>query len=469
MVVVLATVSCCTKSDEDTITKSGEKVFMYFSKDMNLPAENDKYAAYFDFSDGMQHAYADEATKSVLKNMVQKITGNSDKFEMFSMQDDSIVSLPFKTTELYNSIIDASSYEHQNAPIEKTLKKIVEDGKNALLVTDFEEYTTDKRIQQQAFATQYFEKWLKGGKDITFFVTDFVEKGVTKHLYYIVFDDPSHNLLTMIEDGMKGSNPNYQRFLLSTNAYSFTTKYASATSGGTYHDQYGSDNVTAAIEDGNDESVYTTHSKDYKMEYYPFGGGSWADIVTNAKSLQEEGVDPKDKFTHLLSNLYADFSNQDSYIIDEVNIKVSDVQDDFDAFNNHRIAEQAEKPAKGEENDYYDAVGNLKPDFVYNSKPIKEIRDMLILNEDLFKGSMEKDPKNVMLAIDFDDKFDGSKANNNLLRVDIFIKDREPNIDNLASLFSWQGNENLMMAIKNTLQDLKTVENPVYTYFIKLI
>lgn len=457
---------CCNKDSEDKITKSGEKVFMYFSKDMKLPTAKDKFAAYFDFSDGMQFAYSNDTTKAVLKSMVQKITGNSDKFDMFSMQDGSIEPLSSRTTELYNTIIDPKSYNHQNAPIEKTLKKIVEDGKSALLVTDFEEYS-EGRIQQQAFATQYFEEWLKSGKDITFFITDYKEKKNNKHLYYIVFDDPSHKLLKTIEEGMKGTDENYKRFLLSTNAYSFTTDYPLANGGGTYHDQNNQDNVTVAIEDGSEESVYI--NKDFKMEYYPLGGGSWTDIINNAKELQENGVDPKDRFDHLLSNLYADFSNQDSYIIDEVDIKVSDVQADFEAFDNYRIAQQAEKPTKGEENDYYDAVGNLKQEFVYEPKPIKEIEEMFKFDEDLFENSMEKDPKNVMFAIDFDPKFTGANANSNLLRIDIFIKERTPNIDNLAPLFSWSGNDNLMMAIKNTLQDLKTVENPVYTYFIKLV
>ena len=72
------------------------------------------------------------------------------------------------------------------APIEKTLKKIADEGRPALLVTDFEEYTKEGVIYRQAYATPYFENWLKRGGDIQFYVTDYMEGSLRKHLYYVV-------------------------------------------------------------------------------------------------------------------------------------------------------------------------------------------------------------------------------------------------------------------------------------------
>lgn len=106
------------------------------------------------------------------------------------------------------------------APIEKTLDKIVKDGKSSLLVTDFEEFTPDRQVQHQSFASRYFTKWLKQGNDITFFIFDFVgEKGLTYHLYFTVFDNKSHQFLDQIRQSVAGIT-GYQEFHLSTDAYS---------------------------------------------------------------------------------------------------------------------------------------------------------------------------------------------------------------------------------------------------------
>ena len=465
-IFIVGLYSSCCKNDDGSNLSTKDSILSYFTKDMNLQSGNVKWNAYFDFSDGMQLAYADADTKEVLKGVVNKLVGVSDKFDMYSLADDSIVSLPFKPTDLYNSIISSASYNHQNAPIEKTLKKIVEEGRSALMVTDFEEYTTDKVVQHSAFATPYFDKWLSQGKDITFFVTDYVENGKNKHLYYIVFDDQKHKLLALIKDGFNGKPQNYKEYLLSTNAYSFKTNYLSEKQGGSYHDQEGNDNVTATIEDGDDESFFKDDT--LKIEYYPFGT-SWVDIVNNAKALSDAEMG-KDVYTHLLGNLTADLSNEDSYIVKGLSVRVFNVEKDFSSYINNQIALAAEKPEKGEANDYYDENGKLLSEYQYVPSEPQEIKDMLVFDKMSFDSSKGKDATKVALNIDLDSKFSGEivgASPNDMMRVDIVIEECEPNYEALPALFSWDGNNNLLESIKNTLQNVKPIGKPVYTYFLR--
>lgn len=453
--------SCCPGDDyppfKDTLKA-------YLEKDKpSTSGDADKYSAYFDFSDGMQLAYADNQTKEVLQGIVQKVTSNSEKFVLFSLADNKITPLPEKMTTLFNTIMDANSYKLQNAPIEKTLEQIVNDNKSALMITDFEEYTGT--MEKAAFATPYFKKWLEAGNDITFFVTDYMENGKDKHLYYIVFDNPKHNLLKLVEDGMQGKPQNYKHFLLSTSSYAFTNDYPSAIKGGSYRDSSGDDNVSAVIENGDDGSYMRFDS--LNVEYYPLGQ-NWADLVTNAKSLMEEGVPEEDKFSHLLSKLYLDLSKLDSYNITGLDLKVSNIEKDFAAFSNNFLALQN----KGTENEanYYDESGKLLPDYEYKPSAPVEVKDMLVFDKDLFAKSLSSTPNKVELAVNLDPKFNGSMigaASADMLRVDIIITDCEPKYDKLPELFQWTGNDNLFESVKNTLQDMRPTGRIIYSYFIR--
>ena len=166
---VLLLSSCC---NSELQLSTVEKVALYYIKDVTEIKEKDVIEAYFDFSDGMNWAYQNDTTKNILKDIVNKVSNESGA-KIYSMADDQITLLPEKTTTLFNTIMSPASYSKQYAPIEKTLARIVEQGNNALMVTDFEEYTTDGKIQTAAFASKYFEEWLNRGYDIKFYITDY--------------------------------------------------------------------------------------------------------------------------------------------------------------------------------------------------------------------------------------------------------------------------------------------------------
>ncbi len=450
--------SCCSDGE----MSSKEKLLAYLAKDtLAVQVSSDKFAAYFDFSDGMQYAYSDDATKKVLEGIVQKITTHSDEFIKYSLANNEITELPDRMTDLYNTIMDPRSYQMQNAPIENALNQIVENGQCAVMITDFEEYTGI--MEKAAFATPYFDKWLADGNEITFFVTDYTERGKDKHLYYIIFDTPKRSLLSMVKDGMEGKPQNYKTFLLSTCAYTLNTDYPSNSQGGNYRDSQGNDNVTSVIENGDEESFFKID--DMSAEYYPLGD-NWNNIVFNARSLSEDGVPTEDQFKHLFSKLYLDLSQQDSYFIKDLDIKVYNIEKDFESYSNYAWA----LLQKGKENeaDYYDETGALLQEYKYTpSQPI-EILDMLEFDKNLFASTANEG--NAHLSINLKPGFNGTIVGmepTDMIRIDIYIKECEPNYDCLPDLFQWTGNDNLFESVKNTLQDMRPTGRVIYRYFVR--
>ena len=454
--------SCMNGEDMDM----PQQIKPYFDKDITLQNSTGDCSAYFDLSDGVVLAYKNQGAASFLNATVQRLT-SSDSCHVYSLAEDKITPLELKQTGLYNKIMDAKSYVQQMAPIEKTLDKIVKEGKSSLLVTDFEEFTPDHQVQHQSFATRYFTNWLKQGNDITFFVFNFTgEKNIPYHLYFIVFDNKNHQFLNQIKETVTGVS-GYQEFHLSTDAYSVTTQYPSASQGGNYHDATtGEDLVTGVLEDGS-KDAYTSYGKNARLEYYPLGV-SWEDAWKNSQEATQAGFNPR--YTDLFRNLFFDFSNQDSYIIKQLDVKVSDVTEDFMRFYQCQKA-MADKEKSSE---YYDENGKLLADYDYKKAAVQspEIKDLVCIDQNLFSQSMARSGgKKAEIGIVFSPHFKGKVIGGNtgdLYRIDVTIADSEPNISSrLDDLFSWGANNNLRDAIRNTLQNLNPKGTVIYTYFVK--
>lgn len=457
----------CGGGDEGSFT---EQVKQYFDKDITLASVSPRTSAYFDLSDGVVLAYKNNPGAAAFLNAtVQRIT-STDSCDVFSLADDQITPLKLKQTELYNKVMDEASYSQEMAPIERTLGQIVKDGKSALLVTDFEEFTPDRHVQHQSFATRYFVDWLKRGNDITFFVFDFIgARQQPYHLYFVVFDNKNHDLLNRIKESTSGVQ-GYREFHLSRDAYSATTEYPSNIKGGNYHDaQSGDDIVTSVLEDGSD-NAYHNYGEGARFEFYPFGV-SWADALQNSKDATETGFDPK--YTDLFRHLFFDFSNQDSYIIRKLDVRVTDVEEDFQKFTAYQKALAVTDKTASE---YYDENGKLLADYDYTKAQPKtvEIKDMLTIDGKLFQQTFAQSAgKKTEIGVGFSPSFKGNIVGGqeqDLYRVDVIIAEAEPNIGpHLEQLFSWGLNHNLSDAIRNTLLELKPKGTVIYTYFVKTL
>lgn len=432
----------CTRSTPDAI--DGSKVAEFAKSQIqlgnNMPDEID---AYIDFSDGMQWAYNNnEVTKSNLKAIVNKLVMTS---EFYSMADGAIDSMGKQNqTTIYNQIIDEQSYVNKkSAPIEATLQQIIKNRRPAFVMTDFEEYKGG-RIQQVGYAKKYFTDWINMGNDITFYVMDYEEgcqKPIKKHLYFTVFDGGEHKLVKAIDEALKDRSQQPTKFVLSNNKFTLAHNYDKNAKGGNYHDANGKDIVTVIDESGSADSYQVIDG--YFAEYYPLNGGTWANILENAKALSPEalnGVNGAVPFEHVIADRYVNLEQNHGFKVKKLDIKVTDETGLF--------------RKKFEEG--YDG-----PD-----DPI-EIPDFLKLANSDVTNSDEHE-----IAIIFDPKFNGTFPPaidpNGLFRVDVTVGETIENLEKLDSLFKWDGNDSLLESVRNTLQATNPKGTRLMTFYIHL-
>lgn len=420
------------------------------------PQSESGYSAYFDLSDGLLSAYANPSIQNCLKSMVNKVTGNANCKSVFTLKNDSVSMSSLRQTELYNYVLNPSSYQ-MIAPIEKALVQITSANQSALLVTDFEEYSNGK-IQHQNYAKRYFIDWLQKGNRIVFFVFDYKEGLIDKKLYFTVFDTPDHLLLKETEDALKGNNVNYQTFHLNNNDITFSTNYLAASKGGTYHDASYEDIICLTNESGENDCYMFYEGKN--AEYYPFEE-SWSNIVQNVRDAKDPKSDFEPRFTHLISGLKVHFERMSGYAITQLGLRVTNIQHDFDKFAGYLDYKVNQNNA--------DEKGEVLPEYDY-PKSGGEVSTV----EDLFVFAGKVNDKSADIAIDFRPDFSGVIANmsmDNLLRVDVVVTGCEVRYDILPSYFEWSGNRSLIESVKNTLQDqgISPIGKVIYTYYIKAV
>ena len=438
--------SCCTEMDTPEVLQA----YLEYHHPKTVAAKG--YDAYFDLSDGMLSAYQDPAINNCMKSIVNKVTGNDNCKGVFTLKNNEVSQSELRQTELYNYILDSKSYQTQ-APIEKTLEKIVAKNNGALVITDFEEYVGGQ-IQQQNYAKKYFIDWLKKGNRIVFYIFDYKENGKDKHLYVTVFDTPDHLLMKETEDALKGNGASYKIFSLNNDDVVFQVPYPAVTVGGTYHDESGEDIISCMNESGEGDS-YTLYNG-LNAEYYPFEE-SWTNIVTNVRDAKEPDSSYKPQFQHLISGLKVYFKRMSGYNVSKLDILISDVQDDYDKFYGYYDFKKNGNNAGDD--------GKVLSEYDYEKQgaTIAPVSDMFA-----FTGSVKDNVADI--SIDFRSGFSGVVANmppTDMLRVDVVITGCEPKYDLLPSLFEWQGNRSLVEAIKNTLQDQNPKGKVIYSYFIK--
>ena len=405
--------------------------------------EIQKYDMYVDFSDGIVFAYDNENTSQHMLHLVNKVLQSENLDKTYAMGQNIITDISgLSTTQFYNKVIDRNSYVDIMAPIENSLKSITEGNNLAILVTDFEEYTQDKRIQHQAYATDYFNTWLGKGGNIVFYIFDYKENSVDKHLYITLFDNSNNTLDKEVQEAFEGLEHNYTRFHLSNSEYTITTDYPSETKGGCNHDpnpKKMDDIISYTNEDGKTDSWHMIPGQ--AAEYYPFGE-RWAEIYTNAKStIAEYKETPKNErdglidYKYLLGNLSIDFSELHSYIVEELEAVVYNIQDDFDSY-----ARYVNDSINYDPDDLDDEDKPLsKPS--YKSIEYTRVYDMLVFN-----GSLAN--RKASVSIDFSPKFSGTLPSTlqdkQLIAVDIVISKCQPDYSKIHNLFFWGNNNSLI-------------------------
>lgn len=441
------------------------------------------YAAYFDFSDGVNMAYNDPDSRNNLHNIVNAVT--SPETEFYSLGNHEMKPMTGDAEQIFQDIMNPKNYEQQAAPIRKALQQIVDQNKPALLVTDYEEYDGEK-IFKGAYAKQYFIDWLKRGYDIHFFVVDYKENGKDKKLFYTVFDGKEGNLIHRIHAGLDGKPVNYRTFTMGNNNYKVLTDYPSATQGGNYHNENGVDEITNVCEDPNSPNRFVKMDK-FRSEYYPLTE-SYQRINRLAAY---EAVDakkdyPPTVFRYVVQNLFISTDDLPYHEV-ELGMNVYSVQDDYEAFDNHLMALK-EGPKMTNDDPYFLPDGTIRPEYEYNPQPFNRVHDLFVFvdkpTESIAgyeKNGGKKHDGYREVGFTFSPNFDteaepvvltGDKSSfpaDDLVRVDIVIKDVEYLKDSeLDDLFKWGEYDNLSESVRLALHDKEVSPKGkvLYTYYI---
>ncbi|SEB20728.1 hypothetical protein [Pedobacter hartonius] len=439
-------------------------------------------AIYIDFSSGIYKAFADPAIRGMMTNCFNTVL--AENFDVYKLGSNAISPLNVSnTTELGQQVSDPAQYVDIWAPIQSAVEKIVDGNSDALLITDFEEWQKSSEVTNTAFLKIPFSKWLEKGNSIHFFIADYKEGTVDKHLYFTVFNSRRINESSMISKLAPKLSPFTSRFDLSDKSYKLHTDYGSEKSGGIFYDASGKSEKAKNVLDLKESYVNGLKSGKY-YEFYPLGV-DWKTIDELHTTYKNQS-----QFNDFFRKLYADLSNDDSYSYTDFGVKVSDITEDFEQFAKSAEA-KAHKPklVKGSDGEdkfadnetdpialaCYDTKGKLKDQWIYQQKPAEAVNEVFTLNKNLFNNTKSTDHKNVEFGVAFDPMFNLKNIHNSegLLKVDILLNTAEPNVNGpKLSKFQWINakhvpNIALYESIKNTLQELKPSNKVVYSYYIK--
>lgn len=489
--ILVMVASCCSNSTTSVDPfadfnpydqKLGMRVTAYNNtKDSSdHPPKSGNPTLYIDFSSGINHAFSDPAIKDMMTACFNAVL--SQDFEVYKLGSNKITALNVtNTTELGQQVSDPGQYLDIWAPIQSAVEQIAAGHNDALLITDFEEWQNNSEVTNTAFLKIPFSKWLAKGNSIHFFIADYKEGAVDKHLYFTIFSQGQSEASSMISKLESKLGPLTTRFDLSNKSYKLRTDYPSVKSGGIFYDTSAKTDKAKNVLDLKDSYINGLQSGKH-FEFYPLGL-DWENIENLRASYSSQ-----DQRYDFFRKLFIDLSNHDSYIFGDFDVKVSNVTADFENFAKSEEA-KLHKPklvtGKDGESSYaegqdaiatncYDTNGQLKDEWLFKPVPTEQMTDVFVLNKLLFKNTRQSDEKNVEFGVSFDPKFNLKNISKpvGLVRVDLVLNSATPNLDgDKLAKFQWTNARNvpniaLSESIKTTLQELKPTNKIVHSYYI---
>ena len=449
---------------------------------------------YIDCSSGIYEAYKNNKNAELIKSLYNSLSGDID---VFKLDNDSIAPLENANSDLIGRlVINPLSYKGKYAPIKNAVEQITGLNNDAILVTDFEEYyppnSGRKEIIDVACFKEAFTKWLSKGNSIKFFISDYIENGINKHLYFTVFScgAPNNNSILSKINGQLNSLNIYN---LTTAPYTLTNLYVAEKTGGCFYDNTGKDEKTKNVLDFKRETYINGLQENNRFEFYEFGI-DWKTIDELRNEYQKQN-----EFKDFFRKLYVDLSNEDDYLINDLDVRVYDVTDDFVHFAKcNEVLNHKPKIIKGSNGEdkiddknsddialsCYEQNGQVKKDWIYNNdngKTVPEIKEVFTLNKELFNNTKKTDKSKIEIGTAFHPNFNLKNIPNpsGLIRVDIVIVKAEPNLTNSKlNLFKWSSttenskeNQALYESIRNTLgsEKVKPDNKVIYSYYIKAL
>ena len=454
-------------------------------------------AVYVDFSDGLVQAYSSETNKKVVDYISQKMVGSTIDWFGLGKNHGGVGKMEYSNDrDIYNKLISPTSYVDIMAPIEEALKNISVSSNDALLITDFEEYTPDGKEQFYNYAKDYFIKWVEAGNSITIYYSAYTETNSKsklsgkKNLYFVLFNYEEVNensLLSKFNKAIEGRNDlvGLNRFDINPNPYSVSNDYGGKEKTGLTLDPEVENQ--SALDIGDKEGALLFYDNGFLNNNRPFEAFEFGQ---NLNDLYDFYFREKGRFA---KNLILDASNNASFLLKDVKVQVTDVTADYtiyiqsleakknipvlvkdagnndvwdeESMNNPIITECYEKNTK-----------TLKKEYQYAHTPTEAIPEIFDFDATIFSDRLKNSPKEVELVTTFHKNFSGkfSNADQMILRLDYIVETTEENYSGQLDAFKWNSvitagfiNNSLYESIRNTLQTVKP-KGILYSYYLKL-
>ena len=503
-IFTLLSFSCCEEDPgpfDKPIDYYGENIENYHEAALGLkakiPAGNQ--SVYVDFSDGLVQAYSSETNKKVVDYISQKMVGSTIDWYGLGKNHNGVGKLEYANDrDIYNKVISEASYVDIMAPIEEALKKISTSSNDALLITDFEEYTPDGKEQKFAYAKDYFTKWMKEGNSITIYYSQYTEKNKKsklsgeKNLYFVLFNFGEVNensLVTKFEKAIEGRSDlaGLNKFEINSNPYTISNNYGGKDKTGLTPDP--DIDPKEQLEVGNESGAVLDFKNGFLSNSRPYESFEFGQSLNDLYQFYFL----KKRFS---KGVYLDATNNASFILKEVKVQVSDVTEDYSRYVKSQVAAASENiPVLVKDpgnNDVWDENSlnnlitseayvantlNLKPEYQYKYTPGESLSEIFDFDASIFSDRLKNSPEEVELVTTLHNNFSGKLASSEprILRVDYVIETTEENYNAQLEAFKWNSvinaangvNSSLYESIRNTLQEVKP-KGILYSIYLKL-
>ena len=489
--ICLVITSCRCGNDNDPFAQEG---FNLYGSDMPaaLTAYNDRLegldkhraagppAMYVDFSAGMNTAFGTPLIKEMMAQCFNSVL--AQQLDVYRLAEGQVTPLHVSSsTQLGQIVNDPKQYLDRRAPIQAAVEKIVSAKNDALLITDFEEWQDNAEVTSTAYLKIPFSKWLREGNSISFFIADYREGKVDKHIYFTVFTygrAAGNSLIDKLRPRLAALPA---KFDLAADAYVLSTGYPGAKTGGIFRDPDGKSEKEQNVLDLQGGYIGGLAGQ-RAFEYYPLG--------VNSATIDQARKDYASQFHDLFRKLYIDLGNTDSYSYENLEVKTFDVTADFERYakslevKKHKPAivkgingqdEISEKEQDAIALACYNADGTVKPEFRYEPREPQVLNDVFTLNQTLFTNTLRTDKTKTEIGIAFSPAFGPDKIPDpkGLIRVAVSVGKVTVNSGNpVLEKFKWVNaggtpNAGLYESVKSTLEELKPANKTIYAYYIK--
>ena len=482
-----------------------------------------KTNVYVDLSDGItKFALADQNNKKLLKQFFLNVQ-SEENLNFYELSDDSVIE--YKDTQAISYFTntghkDTNGNLKQGAPIDRAFNIIAEGDDLGIVITDGELYDSQaKQVSTNAWASNALKQWFGKNGSLEIISTNFTEtnSGNTykKHMYLLVFIPSTYDgsFLELMKTDFKT-----QGIEVDSNTYStdvsdlYEREYINSQSTG-----------TTAL---NDSDILASLYLDGKaFEYVDFTGANalddwddWFDsgqgIIAYTRDGQNSNTGKEENFP-LFEKLFIDLNAIDSYEVNNVKIKVSNVTENFNLYKKNFYAKRnkpdTEKTNNGEDsldvNNFlvfnkcfnfeidgemaYDTDQKLiadtkedyskmlKANFKFKSAKIdNEIKDFIFLdNEEGMNNHKQGQKYEVVLK--FDENFNYNtkgltSKTDNIIKVDVYVDEEDFTLKEIKrENLTWDKiddsgeDQTLFVSLRNVLNNNKP-KSILYTYYIEL-